>query len=113
MDDLFDASVPPIDLVDDEHDRQVGLECLAQDEPGLGEGSFRRVDQEEDPVDHREPPLDLAAEIYVARGVDDVEGDPGVSDRGVLGEDGDALLALEVSGVEHPLVDGLVRPKGA
>ena len=39
--------------------------------------------------------------------------DAAVSDGGVLGQDGDALLALQVTGVEHPLVDGLVGPEGA
>ena len=36
-----------------------------------------------------------------------------VVDRAVLGEDGDAALALDVVGVHHPLGDVLVRGEGA
>jgi hypothetical protein len=46
----------------------------------------------------------------VTRGVDDVDrhrltaaGRTGVVDRGVLRQDRDALLALEVAGVHHPV----------
>ena len=35
------------------------------------------------------------------------------SDRGVLGQDGDALLALEVARVHDPFVDRLVGPECA
>jgi hypothetical protein len=37
------------------------------------------------------------------RRVDDVEADALVVDRRLLGEDGDALLALEVTRVEDPV----------
>ena len=39
--------------------------------------------------------------------------DVAVADGRVLGEDRDALLALEVHRVEHALVDVLVRAEGA
>ena len=39
----------------------------------------------------------------MARGVDDVDPDPPVVDGGVLGHDGDPLLALEVDRVHHAL----------
>ena len=45
--------------------------------------------------------------------VDDVELDAAVADRGVLGEDRDALLALEVHRVHDALVDVLVRAERA
>ena len=114
VDDLGDPGVGAVDLVDHEHDRHVGVERLAQHEPGLGQRALARVDQQHDPVDHRQPALDLAAEVGVAGGVDDVDRHPalgrGRSDvvhRGVLREDRDALLALEVTGVHHPVDDGL------
>ena len=110
VDDLGDPRVRPVDLVDDEHHRQPGLERLAQHEPGLRQRSLGGVHQQQHAVDHGQAALDLAAEVGVAGRVDDVDRDPAavgsdVIDRGVLGEDGDALLALEVVGVEHPLVD--------
>ena len=113
VDDLVDAGVGTVDLVDHEHDGQPGLEGLAQHEAGLGEGSLGCVDQQQDAVDHGQAPLDLAAEVGVTGGVDDVDLHAVVEDGGVLGEDGDALLALEVAGVHDPLVDRLVVPERA
>ncbi len=114
VDDLGDPGVAAVDLVDDQDHRHVGVERLAEDEPGLGERALGRVDQQHDPVDHRQPALDLAAEVGVTGGVDDVDrhrlaaaGGTGVVDRGVLREDGDPLLALEVAGVHHPLREAL------
>ena len=54
----------------------------------------------------------------MARGIDDVEGDAfrmavlggqraGVLHRGVLGEDGDALLAFQIVGIHHTVRDFL------
>ena len=54
------------------------------------------------------PALDLAAEVGVAGRVDDVDLHAADADRGVLGEDRDALLALEVGRVHDALVDVLV-----
>jgi hypothetical protein len=44
----------------------------------------------------------------VAGGVDDVDLDPPVAHRGVLGEDGDPTLALEIARVHDPFGDPLV-----
>src|SRR5690606_38318045 len=57
---------------------------------------------------HRQHPLHLAAEIGVARRVDDVDpellaGGRAPADGGVLGEDGDAAFLLQVVAVHHPL----------
>ena len=111
VDHLVDAGVGPVHLVDHQHHREPGLEGLAQHEPGLGQGPLRGVHQQEDAVDHGQAPLDLPAEVGVARGVDDVDLDPVVEDGRVLGQDGDALLPLEVARVHDPLVDRLVVPE--
>ena len=73
VDDLLDPRVRPVDLVDDEHDRQLQLERLAQHEPRLRQRPLARVDEQQHAVDHRQPALDLAAEVGVARRVDDVD----------------------------------------
>ena len=84
-----------------------------------GSGPSLGVDEQHDAVDHRQAALDLATEVGVAGGVDDVDrhavGDagvegrlPGVPDGGVLREDRDALLALEVTAVHGPLGDVVV-----
>ena len=110
---LGDAGVGAVDLVDHQDHRQAGAQRLAQHEPGLGQRAFAGVDQQEHAVDHGEAPLDLAAEVGVAGRVDDVDLHAAVADRGVLGQDGDALLALEVHRVHDALVHVLVGPEGA
>ncbi len=111
--DLLDPGVGPVDLVHDEHDRQTEVERLAQHEPRLRQRPFARVDEQQDAVDHRQPALDLAAEVGVAGGVDDVDLRVPELDRGVLREDRDPLLALEIGRVHHPLADVLVLAERA
>ena len=89
------------------------FERLAQHEAGLRQRPFARVDEQEHAVDHREPALDLAAEVGVTGCVDDVQRDVAVPHRGVLREDRDALLALEVVRVHHPFGDVLVGAEGS
>nr|BFE75180.1 hypothetical protein GCM10020092_084810 [Actinoplanes digitatis] len=95
--DLLDPGVGAVDLVDDQDDRQLGLQGLAEHEAGLRQRALAGVDEQGDAVDHGEAALDLAAEVGVAGGVDDVDGDGStvggpVADRRVLGENGDALF---------------------
>ena len=122
VDDLGDAGVRPVDLVDHEDDRHLRLERLAQHEPGLRQRALGRVDEQQHAVDHRQPALDLATEVGVAGRVDDVDRHAlavghHVIDGGVLREDRDALLTLQVVGVHDALVDvagvGLVRAERA
>ena len=113
VDDLLDPRVGPVDLVDDEDHRQPRLERLAQHEASLRQRPLARVDEQEHAVDHRQAALDLAAEVGVARRVDDVDLRVAVVDGRVLGEDRDPLLALEVGRVEHALAHVLVVAEGA
>ena len=107
------TGVRPVDLVHDEDDGKPRLERLAEDEPRLGQGPLARIDQEEHTVDHRQTTFDLAPEVGVARRVDDVHLRVADLDRRVLGEDRDALLALEVHRVHDSLGHVLIRPEGA
>ena len=92
---------------------QPHLERLGDHEFGLRQRPLGGVDQHQGAVNHVEDALDLAAEIGVARRIDDI--DPGVvpDQRGRLGEDGDAALALEVVGIERALDDALVLAERA
>ena len=103
VDDLADARVRAVGLVHDQHDGQARGERLAQHEAGLRQRALGGVDEQDDPVDHRQAALDLAAEVGVAGGVDDVDRGAVPVDRGVLGEDRDPLLALQVAGVHDPV----------
>ena len=113
VDDLHRSGVGPVDLVHDQDHRQPRLERLAQHEPRLRQRPLGGVDQQQHAVDHREPALDLAAEVRVSRRVDDVDLQVAVADGGVLGQDRDALLALEIHRVHHALGHVLVRAEGA
>ena len=104
---LLRACVGAVDLVDDDDGREAGLEGLAENVAGLRQGAFGCVDEEHHAVDHLEGALHLAAEVAVARRVDDVDLRVPVVDRGVLREDGDAPLALQLVRV-HDAVDVLL-----
>ena len=106
------VGVLAVDLVDDHDDAQADLERLAQHEAGLRHRALGGVDEQQAPVGHVQHPLDLAAEVGVAGRVDDVDGHVGVADRRVLGEDGDALLALEVVRVHDQRAHLLVVAEG-
>ena len=109
--DVLDASIRPVDLVDDEDHRQPRLECLAQHESRLRQRPFARVHQQENTVDHRQCAFDLAAEVGVSRRVDDVDLDPAAPDGRVLRQNRDPLLALEVHRVHHAVGYVLIRAK--
>ena len=107
------AGVGPVDLVDDNDDLVAELERLLQHEPRLGHGALSRVDEQQNAVDHLQNALDLAGEIGVARGVDDVDLIIFIVDGRVLGQDRDAALALEIARVHHAVYDGLILPVNA
>ena len=111
--DLVGPGIGAVDLVD-QHDRaQSEAQRLAQHELGLRQRAFGRVDQQHHAVDHREDALDLAAEIGVARRVDDIDARALPDDRRRLGEDGDATLTLEIVRVHGALGNLLVVAEGA
>ena len=105
--------VRPVDLVDDDDRLEPDLERLRHHELGLRQRALGGVDQHQRAVHHVEDALDLAAEIGMARRVDDVDAGVVPKDRGDLGEDGDAPLALEVVGIHGALGHPLVLAEGA
>ena len=102
-----------VDLVDDDDGLEPHLERLRHHEFGLRQRALGGVDQHQRAVNHVEDALDLAAEIGVARRVDDVDARAGPDDRGHLGEDGDAALALEVVRIHGALRHALILAEGA
>ncbi|BAS09997.1 hypothetical protein AHiyo4_34190 [Arthrobacter sp. Hiyo4] len=91
---------------------------LAQHEAGLGQRALGSVNEEHNAVHHGQAALYFATEIGVAGGVDDVDGDgftiggrSVVGHGGVLGQDGDALFALQVTGVHHAVFEVVVFGK--
>ena len=105
---LVRAGVGAVHLVD-HHDRmQPAGQRLADHELGLRQHALGGVHQHDGAVHHVQDALDLAAEIGVAGGVDDVDAGAVPDHRGALGEDGDAALALQVVAVERALGHHLV-----
>ena len=97
------ARVGAVDLVDDDNGRQLGFEGFAQNIARLRQRAFAGVDQQHDAVDHLQRALDFAAEVAVAGRVDDVDLHVVIKDGGVLGQNGDAALALQFVGIHHAL----------
>ena len=102
-----------VDLVDDEDGTQPLLERDAQHVARLRHRPFNRVDDEQATVGHVHDALDFAAEVGVARGVDDVDRDVAVPDARVLGEDGDSPFPLLRVRVHDQVVYLLVRAEDA
>ena len=105
----FRIAAGAVDLVDHQDRPQPERQRLAGHEPRLRHRPFEGVDQQADRVDHLEDALDLAAEVGVAGRVDDVDARPLPGDRGELGQDGDAALALEIVRVHRAVGDHLAR----
>ena len=105
--DLLAPLVGAVDLVDDDQHLQLELQGLLQHEAGLGHGAFEGVHQQQHAVHHLQHALHLAAKVSVAGGIDDVDLGVAVVHGGVLGQDRNAALALDVAGVHHA-VNGLL-----
>ena len=110
---LLGISTGTVDLVDDDHDGEAGVDGVAQHEAGLGHRTLKSVDEQQRAIGHAQHALDFAAEVGVAGGIDDVDLDVVIIDGNVLGENGDAALALLIVGVEHAVLHLLVGAKGA
>jgi hypothetical protein len=78
-----------------------------------GIGPFDGIDQQQHAVDHGQHALDLAAEVGVARGVDDVDMRALPVDGAVFRQDGDAAFLFQVVGIHHPFGYRLVGGEGA
>src|SRR6202007_1661520 len=84
-----------VNLIDDEDGLQLRFERLRENVARLGQGSFRGIDEQNDAVDHLQSAFYFAAEIGVARCVDDVNLRVFVINRRIFGENRDAALTLE------------------
>ncbi len=113
VENLARTRVGPVDLVDRDDDREPASHRLLEHVAGLRQGPLGRVNEQQHRVDHQEAALDLATEVGVTRGIDDVEAGARVIDRRLLRQDRDALLALEIARVHHAIHHGLVRAEGA
>ena len=110
-DHLSHTGLRAVDLVDDHNWSNVLLEGLAQHVGSLGHGAVNGVHQQQAAICHIHDTFHLAAEIGVARRVDNVDPDTAVGDRGVLGQDRNAALSFQRVGVHNQSAHLLVVPK--
>ena len=108
IDDFLDAGIGTVDLVDGHHQAQVLLQSLLQHETGLGHATLGSIHQQQNAVDHLQHALDLAAEVGMARSIDDVDLDTLVGAGAVLGQNGDAALTLNIAAVHDALSHDLI-----
>ena len=94
IDDVIDDRIGAIDFVDDDDGFMSEGQRFAQDERGLRHGAFFGIDEDQHAIHHAECPLHFAAEICVARRVDDVNLHTFIGHAGVFCADRDATLAL-------------------
>ena len=113
VDDFLDAGIGTVDLVDGDNKAQILLQSLLQHETGLGHAALSSVHQQQNAVDHLQHALDLAAEVGVARGIDDIDLDTLVGAGAVLGQNGDAALTLDVTAVHDTLSHSLIVAESA
>ncbi len=107
------ARVGAVNLVDDQNGRQLRFERFTQHVARLRQRAFTGVHQQHDTVHHLERALHFAAKVAVARRIHDVDLYVVIEDGGVLGEDGNAALALQVVRVHDALDHVLIGAEGA
>ena len=99
--DHLGTAVGFVDLVDDHDGFLAQRKGLLKHETRLRHRALEGVDQQQHAVAHVQHALDLAAEVGVARGVDDVDFVVLVDDRNVFREDRDAAFAFQVVVVQY------------
>ncbi len=113
------SGILPVDLIDDNDRLEIQLERFFQDKLCPGKGSFSSINEKQYAVDHLESSFYFTGEVGVPGRVDDVDFEGLTACRvliehcGILREDGDAALALELVRVHDAFDDFLVLAEGA
>ena len=110
---LMRARVGTVYLVDDDHGLEANRQSFRHDELGLRQGAFRRVDEQQHAVHHRENTLHFAAEIGVARRINDIDAQIAVQNRCAFGENGNAAFTFQIVAVHRALGHLLVLAESA
>ena len=110
---LIDPGVGPVDLVDHHHCREATAQRFRQHIPGLGHRPLGGIDEQQNPVHKRQRALDLAAEVCVTRGIDEIDPGSFPLNRRRLGENRDPALAFLVVRIHDAIDAFLVRREHA
>ena len=84
------------------------LQRLLQHEAGLRHRALKCVNQQDNAVYHLQDALDLTGEVRMSRGVHDVDLGILIMNRGVLCQNGNTALTLQVIAVHDALLDNLI-----
>ena len=97
-----------VDLIH-RHDHLVTqLQRLLQHKTSLRHRAFRCIHQQNNAIDHLQNTLHLTAKVSVAGGVNNIDLHILILDGGVLGQNGDATLTLQIAGVHDAVHSGLI-----
>ena len=86
------------------------LQCLLEDKAGLGHGSLCRIHQQQHAVHHLQNSLHFTGKVSVSWRVHDIDFVALIVHGGVLGENRDAALPLQVAGIHDPIHHRLIFP---
>src|SRR5207244_5939588 len=100
--------VRAVDFVDDQNRRQPCFKGLTEHIASLRERAFAGIDQQHYSIDHLQRALDFAAKVAVAGSVDNIYLYAFVKDCGVLRQNSDATLALELVRVHYAFDEILI-----
>ena len=102
------TSAVTVNLVDNHHDRKACVDSVAQNKASLWHRALSCVNQQKRTVSHLQNTLYLAAEVSVARGINNVNLDALVLNRDVLCQNGNSALTLLIIGVQNSFLNLLV-----
>ena len=102
-----------VNLIDADNDMKIQLQGFFQYELGLGHCALKSVHKKDHAVYHFQHTLYLSAEIRMSGGVDNVDLNALIMDGRVLGQNGDAALALDIIGIHDTLLNLLILAENA
>ena len=97
-----------IGFVNDNNRAQAEFDGFAEHEFCLRHRAFGRVNQQDDTIHHGENAFDFAAEVGVARCVNDVNVGAVPVDGGAFGQDGNAAFAFQIIAVHNAFGNFLI-----
>ena len=93
------TSVGTVDFIHDKNRLQMEFQRFAQHEFRLRHWSFESVHQQQHAVHHAQNPLDFAAEISMAGGINNINANIFILQRGVFGKNRDASFPFQGIGI--------------
>ena len=105
---LVRPGILAVDLVDDHHHGQAGIQRFLEHKAGLRQRPLGGIHQQDGAGGHGQGTLHFAAEIGVAGGVDNIDLHAFPVHGAVLGGNGDAAFAFQVHAVHDAVIHLLI-----